>query len=99
MNGKSPEYRAYHATISSYHESIKTTLLHSSINQDECAAVAYQQAYEFFQNRMEYSCHWGVIPLKSKWIVYNLYSQDLEIFYACRVGDESDWTGHKHLES
>lgn len=98
MTGKPPEYRAYHTTISSYCESIKTELLHSSIDQEECTAVAYQKAYDFFQNHLEYSCNWGIIPLKSKWIIYNLFSQELEIFYACRKGDENEGTRHKRME-
>ena len=94
------EYQAYHLTISSYSDSIKSELIHSSANKDDCTAVAYQKACDFIQDHIGHSCNWGIIPLPPKWVVYNLYNQDIEIFYACRKdGDKDGRARHQHLES
>lgn len=80
MDGK---FGAYQLTISIYHEPVPK-LLYSSDNSKDCAYQAYQAAHTFYAKNSEYSPNWGIVPITTKWIVYNLASPDMEVFYVCR---------------
>ena len=84
MSGK---YGAYKLTLSAFNNTPIIKLLYSSDNSDECITQAHLLAESFYRKQSNYSLFVGILPLKTKWVVYNLMSYELEIFYACRKAD------------
>ena len=80
------EYGAYRVTISPYCTP-KVELLYSSDDSEECLQAAHNAAHDMYCQH-GYSLNMGIIPLKTKWIVYNTLSSELDVFYACRGNKE-----------
>lgn len=84
------EFGTYKLILSSFDDPT-VELLYTSKNSEDCVTQAHILAEQSYRKHSEYSPNMGLLPLRAKWVVFNLMSYDVEIYYACRrTGNERD---------
>lgn len=84
LKAVNPVYGTYRLTLTPFNGTPQVELLYSSENSEECIQQAHFMADEYYKKHSSYSPNMGIIPLKTKFIVFNLVSFSLDIFYASR---------------
>ena len=88
-------YGAYKLTLNSFDSKPKVELLYSSDDGEDCVTQAHFLAEQYYREHSDYSLNIGIIPLRAKWIVYNLMSYEVDIFYACRRERDNERARHQ----
>ena len=83
MIAESAPYGIYRICIDPRsHSTPAPELLESYQNGSDCVYAAHKIAQDFYHQKSQKSVDWSIITLRATWVVYNILSGEIYVFYA-----------------